>query len=140
MTALTWVGRAGAVVAVFSAALHAAALGHMGEHDGPLVATSMVVMICGCLWCASHLWRRAAPADWAAVAVMSLVMIALHTPLGAGHHGHSSSPALAANLPVGQVMPLMTIAVMAALAEAAIATIALVITTNLRNRYLFRAP
>jgi hypothetical protein len=40
---------------------------------------------------------------------------------------------------VGQAMPLMTMAVMTAAMEAAIATIALVVSTNLRNSCLFRA-
>jgi hypothetical protein len=40
---------------------------------------------------------------------------------------------------VGQAMPLMTMAVMTAAMEAAIATIALVVSTNLRDRCLFRA-
>jgi hypothetical protein len=44
-----------------------------------------------------------------------------------------------ANLPVGQSMPLMTIAVITAAVEAAIATIALAAATNLRNRRLFQA-
>ncbi|MBJ7336078.1 hypothetical protein [Mycolicibacterium sp.] len=137
---LTWVGRAAAVLAAFSAALHAASLGHVAHHGGPLAATAMVAMICGCLWCARHLWGRAAPADWAAVAVMSLVMIALHVPIGVTTHVHSASLTPVAHLPVGQAMPLMSMAVMAAVTEAAIATIALVISTNLRNRRLFQVP
>lgn len=94
---LTWVARAGAVLAVFSAALHAASLGHIAHHGGAFAAAPMVVMVFGCLWCARHLWCRAAPADWAAVAVMTAAV------------------------------------------EPAIATIALVVSTNLRNRCLFRA-
>jgi hypothetical protein len=136
---LTWVARAGAVLAVFSAALHAASLGHIAHHGGACAAAPMVVMVFGCLWCACHLWCRAAPADWAAVAVMSLMMIALHVPLNAAPHVHSTSSELVANMPVGPAMPLMTMAVMTAAVEAAIATIALVVSTNLRNRCLFRA-
>jgi hypothetical protein len=131
------VGRAGAALAVLSAALHAASLGHM-THQGPFVTVSMVLMVGGCLWCARHLWCRAAPQDWATVAVMNLVMIALHTPPGGGHHVHSPSPVPLANLPAGQAMPLMTWAVGVAAAEAAIATIVLVVGTNLRNRCLFQ--
>lgn len=135
-----WMGRAGAALAVFSATLHAASLGHMARHGGALAAASMVVMIVGCLYCARHLWTRAAPADWAAVAVMSLVMIALHTPLSGGHRGHSPSPALSTGLPVGQAMPLLTVTLATALAEAVIATIALVVSTNLRNRCMSEVP
>ncbi len=136
---LTWAGRAGAALAAFSAALHVASLGHMAQQGGAFSAVLMVAMIGGCLYCAKHLWTRAAPSDWATVAVMSLLMIALHVPLSCTHHVHSPSPALLTNLPAGQAMPLMTIAVMTAMAEAAIATIALVVTTNLRNRCLFQA-
>lgn len=139
---LTWVGRAGAGLAVFSAVLHAASLGHMAHQGGALAAALMIVMIGGCLYCAKHLWTRAGPSDWSTVAAMSLMMIALHAAPTSARHAHSTSPALAANLaeiPTMPTMPLMTLAVLAAVTEAAIATIALVVTTNLRNRCLFEA-
>lgn len=132
-----WVGRGGAALAVFSAVLHGASLGHVAHQGGAPAATAMVAMIGGCLYCARHLWTRAAPSDWATVAVMSLVMIGMHLPFSGARHVHSSSPAVVASLPVGQAMPLMTMAAMTAAAEAAIATIALAATTNLRNRQLF---
>jgi hypothetical protein len=134
-----WVGRAGAALAVFSAVLHVASLGHIAHQGGALAAAVMVAMIGGCLYCARHLWTRAAPSDWATVAVMSLVMIGMHLPVTGAHHVHSPSPAVVANLSAEQSMPLMTMAVIAAAAEAAIATIALTAAINLRNRRLFQA-
>jgi hypothetical protein len=137
-TVLAWVGRAGAGLAVFSAALHVASLGHVAHQGGALAAALMVVMIGGCLYCAKHLWTRAGPSDWSTVAAMSLAMIALHAAPPTAHHVHSTSAALA-EMPTMPTMPLMTLAVLAAVTEAAIATIALVVTTNLRNRCLFQA-
>jgi hypothetical protein len=132
------------MLAATSAVLHAASLGHM-VGQGPFVIALMVAMIFGCLYCARHLWTRAAPGDWAVVAVMSLGMLALHTPMSSGsaHHVHSGVSTLAAGVAAvpdaHAAMPLMTAAVMIAAVEAAIATISLIIATNLRNRSLFQA-
>ncbi|OCB58803.1 hypothetical protein A5722_06865 [Mycobacterium vulneris] len=110
-----------ALVAVSSAGLHVAMLGTTAN---PLAAVVLAVMIIGCLYCAGHLWRRGTPGVWCTIALMSLAMIALHTPMPAHHHGvvapvHSSA--------------MMSTATLLALAEVVIAAAVLTVRTRHRS-------
>lgn len=110
-----------ALVAVSSAGLHVAMLGTTAN---PLVAVVLAVMIIGCLYCAGHLWRRGTPGVWCTIALMSLAMIALHTPMPAHHHGvvapvHASA--------------MMSTATLLALAEVVIAAAVLTVRTRHRS-------
>ncbi|CDO31992.1 hypothetical protein [Mycolicibacterium porcinum] len=113
--------RACAALAACSAALHAVMLGHSGS----LVAGAVLgAMIIGCLYCAGHLWRRGTPAVWCTIALMSLAMIALHTPMPAHHHGvvapvHASA--------------MMSTATLLAVAEVVIAAAVLTVSTRHRS-------
>lgn len=81
--------RAFALSAVCSAALHVISLGHVAN---PAVATLMVAMAVGCLYCARDLWTRGTSRSWVLVALMNLAMIGVHLPMSAHHHGASVTP------------------------------------------------
>jgi len=98
-----------AVLAVGSAGLHAAMLGHAGS---PVATALLAVMIAACLYCARDLWRDGRARAWVVVALMNLAMIALHLP-GPGHsHGGGV---------VAQPSTLMGVATVVALTEVAVA-------------------
>ncbi|MCT7657537.1 hypothetical protein [Mycobacterium deserti] len=85
MTSIGALGRRScAALAVCSAGLHTAMLGHAAN---PVAAGLLVVMIVGCLYCARELWREGSVRAWTVVALMNLAMIALHLPAPAHHHG-----------------------------------------------------
>ena len=85
MTSASTLGRrACAALAVVSAGLHAAMLGHASN----LIAAGLLAtMIAACLYCARELWRDGTERAWVVVALMNLAMIALHLPAPAHHHG-----------------------------------------------------
>ena len=82
--------RACAALAVVSAGLHAAMLGHASN---PISAGLLAAMIAACLYCARELWRDGTERAWVVVALMNLAMIALHLPAPAHHHGGPSAEA-----------------------------------------------
>ena len=101
-----------AVLAVCSAAVHLALLGHAG---GVLSAALLAVMVVVCLWCACDLWRRGTLAAWLTVALMNLGMVAVHAPLTAHQHRASGGT-------VAPAMPdLMVLAMVLAAVEVALA-------------------
>ena len=113
--------RACAALAACSAALHAAMLGHSGNLFAGAVLGTMII---GCLYCAGHRWRRGTPGVWCTIALMSLAMIALHTPMPAHHHDvvapvHASA--------------IMSIATLLAVAEVVIAAGVLTVRTRHRS-------
>ncbi|MFW0794855.1 hypothetical protein AAFP30_13675 [Gordonia sp. CPCC 205515] len=61
-------------LAMLSAALHVAGLGHLG----PVGAVLTLVMVVGCLGCGVHLLRTPSPRSWAMLVGMSSAMIAIH--------------------------------------------------------------
>ena len=76
--------RACAVLALSSAVLHAAMLGHASNVvSGALLAT----MIVACGYCARDLWMRGSLRAWCVVGLMNIAMIAVHLPMPAHHHG-----------------------------------------------------
>ncbi|OMB74691.1 hypothetical protein A5741_03945 [Mycolicibacterium conceptionense] len=113
--------RACAALAACSAALHAVMLGQSGNLFAGAVLGAMIV---GCLYCASHLWRRGTAAGWCTIGLMSLAMIALHTPMPAHHHGMA--------VPV-HTSAMMSAATLLALVEVVIATAVLAVRTRHRS-------
>ncbi|WP_083407326.1 hypothetical protein [Mycolicibacterium rutilum] len=110
-----------AALAVGSAGLHAAMLGHAGS----AAATGLLaVMIAACLYCARDLWRDGRARAWVIVALMNLAMIALHLPGPAHHHGAEVT---------AQPSTLMAAATLVALVEAAAA--AAVLYARSRGQY-----
>jgi len=113
-SASTVARRACAGLAVGSAGLHAAMLGHA---SGVLAAGLLATMIAGCLYCARELWRDGTARAWVVVALMNLAMIALHLPAPGHHHGPSNAAAPPSTL--------MAVATLVALTEVVAATAAL---------------
>jgi hypothetical protein len=109
-----------ALLAVSSAGLHVAMFGATAN---PVAVAVLAAMIVGCLYCAGHLWRRGTSGVWCTIALMSLAMIALHTPMPMHHHG-VTAPA--------QASAMMSTATLLALAEVVIA--AAVLTMRTRHR------
>lgn len=112
-----------ALVAASSAALHLVMLGGTAN---PLAAVVLAAMIVGCLYCAAHLWRRGTPGVWCTIALMSLAMIALHTPMPAHRHGAQA-------LAPAATSALMTTATLLALIEVVIAAAVLTVRTRHRS-------
>lgn len=96
----------------------------LGAIANPAAAVVLAAMTVGCLYCAGHLWRRGTSGVWCAIALMSLAMIALHTPMPMDHHGVMA--------PV-QTSTLMTTATLLALLEVIIAAAVLTYTTRHRS-------
>ena len=80
--------RACAALALTSAGLHAAMLGHASN----VVAGGLLAaMIVACVYCARDLWLRGTLRAWCAVGLMNIAMIAVHMPMPAHHHGIHAS-------------------------------------------------
>lgn len=76
--------RACAALALGSAGLHAAMLGHASN----VVAGGLLAaMIVACVYCARDLWQRGTLRAWCVVGLMNIAMIAIHLPAPAHHHG-----------------------------------------------------
>jgi NADH:ubiquinone oxidoreductase subunit K len=76
--------RACAALALSSAGLHAAMLGHASN----VVAGGLLAaMIVACVYCARDLWQRGTLKAWCVVGLMNIAMIAIHLPAPAHHHG-----------------------------------------------------
>jgi hypothetical protein len=76
--------RACAVLALSSAALHAAMVGHAANVVAGVLLTAMIV---ACVYCARDLWTRGTLRAWCVVGLMNIAMIAIHMPMPAHHHG-----------------------------------------------------
>jgi NADH:ubiquinone oxidoreductase subunit K len=102
--------RACAALALTSAGLHTAMLGHASN----VVAGGLLAaMIVACVYCARDLWLRGTLRAWCLVGLMNIAMIAMHMPMPAHHHGiHASA---------GQQSTLMGLATAIAAVEAAVA-------------------
>ena len=123
--------RACATLAVVSAALHAAMLGHAAN----VVMTALLTtMIAACLYCARELWRDGTERAWAVVALMNLAMIAIHLPAPAHHH-----QAVAATATPTQP-DLMAVATAVAFVEVLAATAVLCLKTRGRVARLSGTP
>jgi hypothetical protein len=76
--------RACAALALSSAGLHAAMLGHASN---VVAAALLAAMIVACIYCARDLWLRGTLRAWCVVGLMNIAMIAVHLPMPAHHHG-----------------------------------------------------
>ena len=76
--------RACAVLALSSAGLHAAMLGHASNVAAGALLAAMIV---ACVYCARDLWLRGTLRAWCVVGLMNIAMIAVHLPMPAHHHG-----------------------------------------------------
>ena len=83
--------RACAVLALSSAGLHAAMLGHASNLAVGVVLTAMIV---ACGYCARDLWMRGTLRAWCVVGLMNIAMIAVHMPMPAHHHGTHMAAAM----------------------------------------------
>ncbi|SDP42790.1 hypothetical protein SAMN05660199_03897 [Klenkia soli] len=86
-------GRAAAVLAVGSAAVHL-----LLAATGELSALAMAAMALACLPCAVHLWRAPTASVWGLTALVDLGMLAVHAPMVLGEgamHVHVGAPAVA---------------------------------------------
>jgi hypothetical protein len=110
--------RACAALAVGSAGLHAAMLGHVSS---VIAGVLLAVMITACLFCARELWRDGTMRAWVVVALMNLAMIALHLPAPAHHH-HAGAP--------GQQSAVMAAATSLALVEVLAAAVVLYVRSR----------
>ena len=75
--------RACAVLALSSAGLHAAMLGHASN---VVAGVLLAAMILACVYCARDLWTMGSSRAWCLVAVMNLGMIAVHWSAPGHHH------------------------------------------------------
>jgi hypothetical protein len=83
-TSVTLGRRACAALALSSAGLHAAMLGHASN----VVAGGLLAaMIVACVYCARDLWLRGTLRAWCVVGLMNIAIIAVHLPMPAHHHG-----------------------------------------------------
>ena len=96
----------------------------VGATANPVAAAVLAAMIVGCPYCAGHLWRRGTSGVWCTIALMSLAMIALHTPMPMHHHGVVAAV---------QTSTMMTAATLLALLEVIIAAAVLAYTTRHRS-------
>ncbi len=76
--------RACAALALSSAGLHAAMLGHASNVVAGVLLAAMIV---ACVYCARDLWQRGTLKAWCVVGLMNVAMIAVHLPAPAHHHG-----------------------------------------------------
>ena len=117
--------RACAALALSSAGLHAAMLGHASNIVSGLV---MAGMIAACVYCARDLWLRGTLRAWCVVGLMNIAMIAVHLPMHAHHHGIHARP-------MGQQSTLMGAATAIAAVEVTVAMAVLYYRTR-RNAEL----
>jgi NADH:ubiquinone oxidoreductase subunit K len=103
--------RAGAALALSSAGLHAAMVGHASNVVAGLV---LAAMIAACVYCARDLWLRGTLRAWCVVGLMNIAMIAVHLPATSHHHGMQAPTA-------GQQSALMDLATAVAAVEVAVA-------------------
>jgi NADH:ubiquinone oxidoreductase subunit K len=119
--------RACAALALSSAGLHAAMLGHASN----VVAGGLLAaMIVACVYCARDLWLQGTLRAWCVVGLMNIAMIAVHLPAPAHHHG---VPAAA-----GHQTTLMGLATAIAAVEVTVAIAVLYYRTR-RNQALVRS-
>jgi hypothetical protein len=127
-TSATLGRRACAVLALSSAGLHAAMLGHVSN---VLAGGLLAAMIVACVYCARDLWLRGSLRAWCVVGLMNIAMIAVHLPMPAHHHGMSS---------MGQQSTLMGLATGVAAVEAVVAMAVLYYRTRRNAELVIGSP
>ena len=122
--------RACAVLALSSAGLHAAMLGHVSN---VLASVLLAAMIVACVYCARDLWLRGTLRAWCVVGLMNIAMIAVHLPMPAHHHGvHMAS--------MGQQSTLMGLATGVAAVEVVVAMAVLYYRTRRHAQLVIGTP
>jgi hypothetical protein len=121
--------RACAVLALSSAGLHAAMLGHASNI---LAGVLLAAMIVACVYCARDLWLRGTLRAWCVVGLMNIAMIAVHLPMPAHHHGMPMGS-------MGQQSTVMGLATGVAAVEVVVAMAVLYYRTR-GNVVLIRTP
>jgi NADH:ubiquinone oxidoreductase subunit K len=121
--------RACAALALSSAGLHAAMLGHASN----VVAGGLLAaMIVACVYCARDLWLRGTLRAWCVVGLMNIAMIAVHLPAPGHHHGvHAAA---------GQQSTLMSLATAIAAVEVAVAMAVLYYRTRRNAQLISGSP
>ena len=104
--------RACAVLALSSAGLHAAMLGHASN---VLAGVLLAAMIVACAYCARDLWLRGTLRAWCVVGLMNIAMIAVHLPMPAHHHGMHAATGQQSTL-MGLATTIAAVEVIAAMA------------------------
>lgn len=104
-------------------------IGHAGS---TALALLILVMAAGCLFYAYELWTSGSLRAWCFVAVMNLLMVAVHWSVPTHHHGGVNAAVLGGVAAVPASL-LMTTATILALAEAAVATVVLWVRTRHRT-------
>lgn len=117
--------RACAALALLSAGLHSAMLGHA---PNIVAAGLLATMIVACVYCARDLWLRGSLRAWCVVGLMNIAMIAIHLPMPVHHHGLHQGP-------MGQQSTLMGLATAIAAVEVVVAMAVLYYRTR-RNAEL----
>ena len=120
--------RACAVLALSSAGLHAAMLGHASN---VVAGALLMAMIVACVYCARDLWMRGTLRAWCVVGLMNIAMIAVHMPMPAHHHGMAAA--------MGPQSTLMSLATAIAAVEVTVAMAVLYYRTR-RNAALISGP
>jgi hypothetical protein len=121
--------RACAALALSSAALHAAMLGHASNVVAGVLLAAMIV---ACVYCARDLWLRGTLRAWCVVGLMNIAMIAVHLPAPAHHHGVQAA--------AGQQSTLMGLATTIAAIEVAAALTVLYYRTRRNARLISGTP
>ena len=121
--------RACAALALSSAGLHAAMLGHASN----VVAGGLLAaMIVACVYCARDLWLRGTLRAWCVVGLMNIAMIAVHLPAPGHHHGvHAAA---------SQQSTLMSLATAIAAVEVAVAMAVLYYSTRRNAQLISGSP
>jgi NADH:ubiquinone oxidoreductase subunit K len=129
-TSVTLGRRACAALALSSAGLHAAMLGHTSN---VVAGCLLAVMIVACVYCARDLWLRGTLRAWCVVGLMNIAMIAVHLPMPAHHHGmHMAS--------MGQQSTVMGLATGVAAAEVVLAIAVLYFRTRRHAQLVIGTP
>ena len=121
--------RACAALALSSAGLHAAMLGHASN----VVAGGLLAaMIVACVYCARDLWLHGTLRAWCVVGLMNIAMIAVHLPAPGHHHGvHAAA---------SQQSTLMSLATAIAAVEVAVAMAVLYYRTRRNAQLISGSP
>jgi NADH:ubiquinone oxidoreductase subunit K len=121
--------RACAALALSSAGLHAAMVGHASN----VVAGGLLAaMIVACVYCARDLWLRGTLRAWCVVGLMNIAMIAVHVPAPAHHHGMHSA--------ASQQSTLMGLATTIAAVEVGVAMVVLYYRTRANAQLVSGRP
>jgi NADH:ubiquinone oxidoreductase subunit K len=122
--------RACAALALSSAGLHAAMLGHAPNVVAGLL---LAAMIAACVYCARDLWLRGTLRAWCVIGLMNIAMIAVHLPAPSHHHGMQAAAA-------GQQSTLMDLATTVAAVEVAVAMAVLFYRTRRNGQLVSDKP